>query len=166
MQVVRLLRVVLSMSRLQRSRDRYRRLKMVGLGAPVEKVFEIIAELRVKMAQPEDLKALAWTMDLIAKEELYQVDFDSRSSHMGIGHLTAEMTDWLRANLQVGTAAMPYVHAFVFRSSSGMLTSDDESSFEPHQQSHSPWRCRLMRSATNVRTRQKCHQQRERGRRC
>ena len=46
--VVRLLRVVLVMTRLQRSRERYRRMKMVGLAAPVEKVFEIISELRRK----------------------------------------------------------------------------------------------------------------------
>ena len=46
--VIRLLRVVLVMTRLQRSRERYRRMKMVGLAAPVEKVFEIIGELRRK----------------------------------------------------------------------------------------------------------------------
>jgi hypothetical protein len=50
--VVRLLRVVLVMSRLQRSRERYRRMKMVGLAAPVEKVFEIITELREKVPRP------------------------------------------------------------------------------------------------------------------
>ena len=33
--VVRLLRVVLAMTRLQRSRERYRRTKMCGFGAPV-----------------------------------------------------------------------------------------------------------------------------------
>ena len=46
--VVRLLRVVLVMTRIQRSRERYRRMKMVGLAAPVEKVFEIISDLRRK----------------------------------------------------------------------------------------------------------------------
>ena len=44
--VVRLVRVVLAMSRIQRSRDRYRRTKMCGIGAPVERVFEMITELR------------------------------------------------------------------------------------------------------------------------
>ena len=34
------------MTRLQRSRDRYRRTKMCGIGAPVERVFEMITELR------------------------------------------------------------------------------------------------------------------------
>ena len=46
--IVRLLRVVLVMTRLQRSRERYRRMKMVGLAAPVEKVFEIIGDLRAR----------------------------------------------------------------------------------------------------------------------
>ena len=79
--VVRLLRVVLVMTRIQRSRERYRRMKMVGLAAPVEKVFEIISDLRRKVTHQEDDKALAWTMDLIAKEELYKVNFsDSKHS--------------------------------------------------------------------------------------
>ena len=97
--VVRLLRVVLVMTRIQRSRERYRRMKMVGLAAPVEKVFEIISDLRRKVTHQEDDKALAWTMDLIAKEELYKVNF-SDSKHSSGMHLTAEMTDWLRSNLQ------------------------------------------------------------------
>ena len=97
--VVRLLRVVLVMTRLQRSRERYRRMKMVGLSAPVEKVFEIIGDLRAKAQHPEDDKALAWTLDLIAKEELYKVSFTDSKSSSGM-HLTAEMTDWLRSNLQ------------------------------------------------------------------
>jgi len=71
----------------------------VGLAAPVEKVFEIIGELREKLIHPEDDKALAWTMDLIAKEELYKVSFTDSKSSSGM-HLTAEMTDWLRSNLQ------------------------------------------------------------------
>ena len=98
-QLVRLLRVVLVMTRLQRSRERYRRMKMVGLAAPVEKVFEIITELRRKAIHQEDDKALAWIMDLIAKEELYKVNFTD-SKHSSGMHLTAEMTDWLRSNLQ------------------------------------------------------------------
>jgi len=97
--VVRLLRVVLVMTRIQRSRERYRRMKMVGLAAPVEKVFEIITELRRKVVHVEDDKALAWTMDLIAKEELYKVNFTDSKNSSGM-HLTAEMTDWLRSNLQ------------------------------------------------------------------
>lgn len=97
--VVRLLRVVLVMTRMQRSRERLWRMKMVGLAAPVEKVFEIISELRRKVTHQEDDKALAWTMDLIAKEELYKVNF-SDSKHSSGMHLTAEMTDWLRSNLQ------------------------------------------------------------------
>ena len=97
--VARLLRVVLVMTRIQRSRERYRRMKMVGLAAPVEKVFEIIGELRRKVTHQEDDKALAWTMDLIAKEELYKVNFTD-SKHSSGMHLTAEMTDWLRSNLQ------------------------------------------------------------------
>ena len=48
-QVARLLRVVLVMTRIQRSRERYRRMKMIGLAAPVEKVFEIISDLRNKV---------------------------------------------------------------------------------------------------------------------
>lgn len=97
--IVRLLRVVLVMTRLQRSRERYRRMKMVGLAAPVERVFEIIGELRKNTPHPEDDKALAWIMDLIAKEELYKVSFSDSKSSSGM-HLTAEMTDWLRSNLQ------------------------------------------------------------------
>lgn len=96
---VRLLRAVMLMTRLQRSRQRLLRMRMVGLAAPVEKVFEIITDLREKVAHAEDDKALAWTMDLIAKEELYKVSFTDSKSSSGM-HLTAEMTDWLRSNLQ------------------------------------------------------------------
>ena len=103
--VVRLLRVVLMMTRLQRSRERYRRMKMVGLAAPVEKVFEIIGDLRAREStHPEDDKALAWIMDLIAKEELYKANFND-SKHSSGMHLTSEMTDWLRSNLTGGVSA-------------------------------------------------------------
>ena len=51
------------------------------------------------MQHQEDDKALAWTMDLIAKEELYKTTFTDSKSSSGM-HLTAEMTDWLRSNLQ------------------------------------------------------------------
>ena len=103
--IVRLLRVVLVMTRLQRSRERYRRMKMVGLAAPVEKVFEIIGDLRAREStHPEDDKALAWIMDLIAKEELYKANFND-SKHSSGMHLTSEMTDWLRSNLTGGVSA-------------------------------------------------------------
>lgn len=108
--VLRLLRVVLSITRLQRSRERFKRLKMAGLSAPVDKVFDIILDLRKKVTQPDDDKALQWTMDLIAKEELYKVNLDSRSNQGGMGHLTSEMTDWLRTNLQVGLNEVAVQH--------------------------------------------------------
>ena len=69
--MVRLLRVVLAMTRLQRSRERYRRTKMCGFGAPVDRVFEMITELRGAVREEDDEKTLAWTMELIAKEQLY-----------------------------------------------------------------------------------------------
>ena len=103
--VVRLVRVVIAMTRLQRSRERYRRLKMVGLSTPVERVFELIKELQAKgNLLPEDNKSLVWTMDLIAKEELYKVD---EASSSGVTQLSAEMTDWLRSNLQVPLHGRP-----------------------------------------------------------
>ena len=100
--VVRLVRVVLAMTRIQRSRDRYRRTKMCGIGAPVDRVFEMIEELKLKVKEEDDEKTLAWTMELIAKEQLYTGSFVSQSNN----HLmSAEMTDWVRSNLTVTRAA-------------------------------------------------------------
>lgn len=102
--VVRLVRVVLAMTRIQRSRDRYRRTKMCGIGAPVDRVFEMIEELKLKVKEEDDEKTLAWTMELIAKEQLYTGSFVSQQNN----HLmSADMTDWVRSNLQVKNAVPP-----------------------------------------------------------
>ena len=80
---------------------------MVGFAAPVEKVFEIIGDLRRKdNLHPEDDRALALTMDLIAKEELHKVNFTDSKQLQGV-HLTTEMTDWLRSNLRTTLPSGP-----------------------------------------------------------
>ena len=120
-QVVRLLRVVLMMTRLQRSRERYRRMKMIGIGAPVARApgcrrrrhhHHHRADLHLPSPPPlthvprassirefkekpttseEDVSNLAWTMELIAREQLYTVHFGEKSG--ASSHMTTEMTE-------------------------------------------------------------------------
>ena len=103
-----MLRVVLAMTRFQRSRERYRRRKMLGLTAPVTRVIELISELRQKVQREEDDRQLAWTAEIIAKEELYKANVHTNSA----GRLTVEMVDWMRSNLQVTSQqqTLPLVH--------------------------------------------------------
>ena len=63
-------------------------------------MLQLIREFKEKpTTSEEDVSNLAWTMELIAREQLYTVSFDGKNaSH---SHMTTEMTDWMRSNLQV-----------------------------------------------------------------
>ena len=51
-----------------------------------------------QVREEDDEKTLAWTMELIAKEQLYTGSFVSQSNN----HLmSTEMADWVRSNPQV-----------------------------------------------------------------
>ena len=52
-----------------------------------------------QVLREDDDRQLAWTAEMIAKEELYKANVHTNSA----GRLTVEMVDWMRSNLQVLT---------------------------------------------------------------
>ena len=63
-------------------------------------MLQLIREFKEKpTTSEEDVSNLAWTMELIAREQLYTVHFGEKSG--ASSHMTTEMTDWMRSNLQV-----------------------------------------------------------------
>merc|ERR1712216_65539 len=98
--VVRIFRVLLVMNKIQKSRDKYKRAKYLKVGSPVEKVFEILGELKESLDGPDDQENIQWILELIANETLYKVNFNPiENTEMG-----AELTDWLNAEMGVSAA--------------------------------------------------------------
>lgn len=63
-------------------------------------MLQLIREFKERpTTSEEDASNLAWTMELIAREQLYTVHFGEKSG--ASSHMTTEMTDWMRSNLQV-----------------------------------------------------------------
>lgn len=96
--VARLLRLAIALARVQQSRERQRRLKMVGMGTPVDKVFEICVGFKERAGvAPEDKRAFGWIMDLIAKEELYKVAHHASAKSIGVeGSTSVDMSELIR----------------------------------------------------------------------
>ena len=68
------------------------------------RVLQLIREFKENpTTSEEDVSNLAWTMELIAREQLYTVHFGEKSG--ASSHMTTEMTDWMRSNLQVSIEA-------------------------------------------------------------
>jgi len=84
LRIIRLLRLALIFSRLQRSRDaaamRSKRAMYRRLGAPVERVLTFLTEFKGRQRAKRDQDNIDWMMEVIASDELYSVaEFDEET---------------------------------------------------------------------------------------
>ena len=84
LRIIRLLRLALIFSRLQRSRDnaamRSKRAMYRRMGAPVEKVLTFLTEFKGRQRHKRDQDNIDWMMEVIAADELYSVaEFDEET---------------------------------------------------------------------------------------
>jgi len=93
--LVRLVRLFVVMNKVQKAQRAYKKAKYLKLGSPVERVMELLSEMKSRLEEEEDVADISWIMHLIASDKLYTIDIRSA----GGANLSSEMTAWLENNL-------------------------------------------------------------------
>ena len=95
--LVRLVRLFVVMNKVQKAQRAYKKAKYLKLGSPVERVMELLGEMKRRLdgEESEDEADIAWIMQLISSDKLYTIDIRAA----GGGNLSSEMTAWLEDNL-------------------------------------------------------------------
>jgi len=93
--LIRLVRIFVVMNKVQKARAAYKRTKYLKLGSPVDRVMELLADIKQRLEEQEDKADVAWIMHLIASDKLYSIDLRSA----GGGNLDTEMAAWLVGNM-------------------------------------------------------------------
>ena len=100
LRIIRLLRLALIFSRLQRSRDaaamRSKRAMYRRLGAPVEKVLAFLTEFKGRQRAKRDQDNIDWMMEVIASDELYSVAEFDEDTLLGMQGAAGGATDMSR----------------------------------------------------------------------
>ena len=89
--LVRLVRLFIVMNKVQNARTAFKRTKYLKLGSPVEKVMDMLSDMKSRTEEEEDIGDIAWIMHLIASDKLYSIDLQS---------LGAGQSDEMKAFLQ------------------------------------------------------------------
>lgn len=93
--LVRLVRLFVVMNKVQKAQRAYKKAKYLKLGSPVERVMELLSEMKGRLEEEEDVADISWIMHLIASDKLYTIDIRSA----GGANLSSEMTAWLENNM-------------------------------------------------------------------
>jgi len=93
--LVRLVRLFVVMNKVQKAQRAYKKAKYLKLGSPVERVMDLLSEMRGRLEEEDDIADLSWIMHLISSDKLYTIDIRAA----GGGNLSSEMTAWLENNL-------------------------------------------------------------------
>lgn len=98
LRLLRLVRLFVVMNKVQKARDAYRKTKYLKLGSPVEKVIELLGEMKGKDGlTDEDQKDIQWIMDLIASDKLYTINTNNLLSDVK----DKEMSDFLQQEVGI-----------------------------------------------------------------
>ena len=89
--LVRLVRLFVVMNKVQKARTAYKRTKYLKLGSPVERVMELLHDMKGRVEEEDDQADLLWIMQLIASDKLYAIDI----AGLGGGNMSSEMTAFL-----------------------------------------------------------------------
>jgi len=89
--LVRLVRLFVVMNKVQKAQRAYKKAKYLKLGSPVERVMELLADMKGRLEEAEDVADVSWIMHLISSDKLYTIDIRSA----GGANLSSEMTAWL-----------------------------------------------------------------------
>ena len=93
--LVRLVRLFVVMNKVQKAQRAYKKAKYLKLGSPVERVMELLSEMKGRLEDAEDVSDITWIMHLISSDKLYTIDIRSA----GGANLSSEMTAWLENNM-------------------------------------------------------------------
>lgn len=93
--LVRLVRLFVVMNKVQKLQRGIKKAKYLKLGSPVERVMELLNEMKTRLDADEDVADITWIMHLIASDKLYTIDIRSA----GGANLSTEMTAWLENNM-------------------------------------------------------------------
>jgi len=93
--LVRLVRLFVVMNKVQKAQRAYKKAKYLKLGSPVERVMELLQEMRGRIEDQDDVADISWIMHLISSDKLYTIDIKAA----GGGNLSSEMTAFLEENL-------------------------------------------------------------------
>lgn len=93
--LVRLVRLFVVMNKVEKAQRAYKKAKYMRLGSPVERVMELLGDMKGKLEETDDAADVAWIMHLIASDKLYTIDIRSA----GGANLSAEMEWWLENNM-------------------------------------------------------------------
>ena len=93
--LVRLVRLFVVMNKVQKAQRAYKKSKYLKLGSPVERVMELLSEMKGRIEEGDDVADISWIMHLISSDKLYTIDIRSA----GGANLSSEMTAWLENNM-------------------------------------------------------------------
>ena len=97
--LVRLVRLFVVMNKVQKAQRAYKKAKYLKLGSPVERVMELLGEMKRKIGDDEkeadDVADISWIMHLISSDKLYTIDIRAA----GGGNLSSEMEKFLQDNM-------------------------------------------------------------------
>ena len=77
--LVRLVRLFIVMNKIQNARTAYKRTKYLKLGSPIDRVMELLTDMKGRAEDEDDEADIGWIMHLIASDTLYAVDLSSIS---------------------------------------------------------------------------------------
>jgi len=72
--VLRLVRLFVVMNKVQKARAAYKKTKYLKTGSPVERVIDLLGDMKGKVEDDEDKVDIQWIMDLIASDKLYTIN--------------------------------------------------------------------------------------------
>ena len=74
--MLRLVRLFVVMNKVQKAQRAYKKAKYLKLGSPVERVMELLSEMKTRTDEDVDLADISWIMHLISSDKR-----DSRRHH-------------------------------------------------------------------------------------
>jgi len=92
--LVRLVRLFIVMNKVQNARTAFKRTKYLKLGSPVERVMDLLNDMKTRTEEEDDEADILWIMHLIASDKLYSIDINS----IGAGQ-DAEMAAYLTGDI-------------------------------------------------------------------
>jgi len=92
--LVRLVRLFIVMNKVQNARTAYKRTKYLKLGSPVERVMDLLTDMKSRADEEDDNQDITWIMHLIASDKLYSIDIQS----LGAGQ-DSEMAAFLTGDM-------------------------------------------------------------------
>lgn len=96
--LVRLVRLFVVMNKVQKAQRAYKKAKHLKFGSPVERVMELLIDMKGRLEDADDVSDVSWIMHLISSDKLYTIDLKVA----GGANVSSEMMSFLENNLGGG----------------------------------------------------------------